>query len=158
MEIKAQPTQRAQLRIGVVTSVFNPEVTDRLHEGAIRELLKHDVAENNILAVRVPGAFEIPLAAKGLLQSAKVDAVVALGAVIRGETAHFDYVCRAVERGCLQVGLEFSRPVAFGVLTTDTDEQAMDRVGGKHGHKGEEAARVALEMIDLLNKFKTLTP
>jgi 6,7-dimethyl-8-ribityllumazine synthase len=87
-----------------------------------------------------------------------VDAVVALGAVIRGETAHFDYVCRAVERGCLNVSLEHHRPVSFGVLTTDTDEQAMDRVGGRHGHKGEEAAQVALEMIDLMNQVKTVNP
>lgn len=106
----------------------------------------------DVFAVRVPGAFEIPLAAQALLE-AGCEAVVALGAVIRGETSHYDYVCAAVERGCSEVQLKTGKPVAFGVLTTDNDEQALDRAGGKHGNKGAEAAEVAVEMARLLKKI-----
>ncbi len=141
-------------KIGIVTARFNPEVTSLLREGALRKLGQRGVPAAQIVDVAVPGAFEIPLAAKALLQSG-CGAVIALGAVIRGETSHYDYVCNAAERGCSTLQLEFAKPVVFGVLTTDTDEQAMDRVGGRHGHKGEEAAEVALEMMDLLKKIKT---
>jgi 6,7-dimethyl-8-ribityllumazine synthase len=102
-----------------------------------------------ITSIRVPGAYEIPLAAKWLIEETRCDAVIALGAVIRGETAHFDYVCAAVERGCTTLQLEAGVPVVFGVLTTDTDAQAQDRIGGKHGHKGRDAADVAVEMLNL---------
>lgn len=140
-------------KIGIVTARFNPEVTSLLREGAMRKLGQKGVAPDRIVDVSVPGAFEIPLAAKALLQ-ADCDSVIALGAVIRGETSHYDYVCNAVERGCSDVQLEFTKPVVFGVLTTENEEQAMDRVGGRHGHKGEEAAEVALEMMDLLKKIR----
>lgn len=99
--------------------------------------------------VKVPGAVEIPLACKALLDRG-CDGVVALGAVIRGETSHYDYVCNSVERGVSQLMLEYKKPIGFGVLTTENEEQAMDRVGGRHGHKGAEAAQVTLEMIGLL--------
>lgn len=144
----------SKLKIGIVTARFNDEVTSRLKEGAIKILReKYELKDNQILAVDVPGAVEIPLAAHHLFK-AGVDGVVALGAVIRGETSHYDYVCQSVERGCSQVQLQWEKPVAFGVLTTDNDEQAMDRVGGKHGHKGEEAAEVVIEMIQLIEKLK----
>jgi 6,7-dimethyl-8-ribityllumazine synthase len=140
------------LKIGVVTARFNAEVTEKLEEGALRALREMNCPEGNILAVRVPGAFEIPLAAKALLESG-CDAAIALGAVIRGETSHYDYVCSAVERGCTELQLRSGKPVAFGVLTTDNDEQALDRAGGRHGNKGAEAAQVAVEMVRLLGKI-----
>ena len=137
------------LKIGIVTGRFNSEVTYLLEEGALKELKSLHCAE--IRAVRVPGAFEIPLAAKALLDGG-CDGVVALGAVIRGDTSHYDYVCSSVERGCTQLQLSSGKPVGFGILTTDNDEQAMDRAGGKHGNKGAEAAQVVVEMVNLLKK------
>ena len=104
--------------------------------------------------MRVPGAVEIPLAAQALFETYKVDGVVALGAVIRGETTHYEEVCRSVERNCSRLMLDYKKPVAFGVLTVENEEQAKDRVGGRHGHKGIEAARAALEMIGLLAEIK----
>jgi 6,7-dimethyl-8-ribityllumazine synthase len=139
----------AGLKIGVVTARFNSEVTEKLEEGALRELRE---LGTEIVAVRVPGAFEVPLAAKALLD-AGCDGVVALGAVIRGETSHYDYVCSAVERGCTELQLRTGKPVGFGILTTDNDEQAMDRAGGKHGNKGAESAQVVVEMIRLIKKI-----
>jgi 6,7-dimethyl-8-ribityllumazine synthase len=138
------------LRVGVVTARFNNEVTQKLEEGALRAL--KEMGCKNIQAARVPGAFEIPLVAKAFLD-AGCDAVVALGAVIRGETSHYDYVCSAVERGCTELQIRTGKPVAFGVLTTDTDEQALDRAGGRHGNKGAEAAQVAVEMVRLIKKI-----
>jgi 6,7-dimethyl-8-ribityllumazine synthase len=139
------------VKIGVVTAEFNIEVTSKLEEGALRELSERGIS--NVFVTRVPGAFEIPLAAKALFQ-AGCDGVVALGAVIRGDTTHYDYVCSSVERGCTMLQLEFARPVGFGVLTTENDEQAMARAGGAHGNKGQEAARVVLEMIGLTRAIK----
>jgi 6,7-dimethyl-8-ribityllumazine synthase len=140
-------------RVGVVTSRFNEEVTTKLEEGALKRLQELGAAPEQILRISVPGAVEIPLACQALLKKG-CDGVIALGAVIRGETAHFDYVCRSVERGCSHVSLQFSKPVAFGVLTVENDEQAAERVGGKHGHKGREAAEVVVEMIQLLHELQ----
>ena len=137
------------LRIGVVTARFNANVTERLETGALEMLYKLGCAAEDITVVRVPGAFEIPLAAQGLFE-AGCDGVVALGAVIRGETSHYDYVCNSVERGCTELQLRMKRPVGFGVLTTENDEQALARAGGNHGNKGAEAAAVTVEMIQLL--------
>ncbi len=139
-------------KFGVVTGKFNSEVTDKLEAGALATLKELGCADTHIVSVRVPGAFEIPLAVQALLSSG-CDAVIALGAVIRGETSHYDFVCNAVERGCSELQLKYHKPVAFGVLTTDTDEQAMDRAGGKHGNKGSEAAQVAIEMVGLLRQI-----
>ena len=140
------------LRIGIVTARFNSEVTEKLEQGALASLRRMGVREDEIAVVRVPGAFEIPLAAMALME-AEVDGVIALGAVIRGETSHYDYVCSAVERGCTDVQLDYGRPVGFGVLTCDTDAQAMDRAGGKHGNKGAEAAEATVEMARLTQKL-----
>lgn len=140
------------LKIGVVTARFNSEVTMKLEEGAIRELKEMKCSE--IKAVRVPGAVEIPLAARALLE-AGYDGVVALGAVIRGETSHYDYVCSSVERGCTELQLRYGKPVTFGVLTTDNEEQALDRAGGHHGNKGAEAAQVAVELVRLVKMIGT---
>ena len=143
-----------QMKIGVVVAEFNREITLKLEEGALAFLKEKGIKEKDIELVHVPGAFEIPLVAKALLKAKKVDAVIALGAVIRGETTHYDYVCQAAERGCTQVQLEFVKPVVFGVLTTENEEQALDRVGGKHGHKGRDAAETALRMAEVLKKIK----
>jgi 6,7-dimethyl-8-ribityllumazine synthase len=137
-------------KIALVTARFNSEVTEKLETGAHDRLLELGVKPEQIIKVRVPGAVEIPLAALRLLES-QCDAVVALGAVIRGDTAHFDYVCQSVERGCTQAMLQTKKPVVFGVLTTDNDEQALARVGGEHGHKGRDAAEVAVEMLNLMD-------
>ena len=139
------------LRIAVVTSKFNQEVTEKLEAGALEYLKK--IGLKNISHVRVPGAFEIPMAVQAFLE-ADFDGVVALGAVIRGETSHYDYVCNAVERGCSELQLKFHKPVGFGVLTTDTEEQAMARAGGAHGNKGKEAAEVVVEMVNLIKNIK----
>jgi len=130
----------------VVTARFNSEVTDKLEEGALSYLENCDV---EVLAVKVPGAVEIPLACKTLFDVG-CSGVVALGAVIRGETSHYDYVCSSVERGVTALMLEYSKPIGFGVLTTENDEQALDRAGGKHGNKGAEAAQVVMEMMGLI--------
>lgn len=143
------------LRVGLVTSRFNIEITEKLEIGAYTRLRELGVQEDQIVVVRVPGAVEVPLAAQALLEQG-CDGVVALGCVIRGETSHYDYVCNSVERGCSQLQLEYAKPVVFGVLTTENEEQALDRVGGAHGHKGMEAAEVVLEMINLLKKLEMI--
>jgi 6,7-dimethyl-8-ribityllumazine synthase len=137
-------------KIGVVTARFNSEITEKLETAALSELTK--MGCTHVESVRVPGAFEVPLAAKWLLETG-CHAVVALGAVIRGETSHYDYVCSAVGRGCTELQLATGKPVAFGILTTENDEQALDRAGGKHGNKGAEAAQVAVEMLRLAKKI-----
>lgn len=145
-----------KIKVGVVTSRFNWEVTELLEKGALDYLEKIDQdwdGEIEILSVRVPGAVEIPLASQALLDLG-CDGVVALGAVIRGETSHYDFVCNSVERGITALMLERKRPIGFGVLTTENEEQAMDRAGGKHGNKGRDAAEVVIEMIGLLHELR----
>ena len=141
------------LRIAVVTARFNEEVTSKLEDGAF-DYLEEVGAE--ILSVRVPGAIEIPLAIKALFETKKIDGIVALGAVIRGETTHYDYVCQSVERGCSELMLQYNKPVGFAVLTTENDEQALARAGGAHGNKGYESAQVVIEMIGLLKEIKSI--
>lgn len=152
-----KPKVKSNWKIGIVTSRFNEEITDKLLEGAIAELLLMGVKSAQIQSVRVPGAVEIPLAAKWLLDSG-CHGVIALGAVIRGETSHYDYVCTSVERGCTMLQIQTGCPVVFGVLTTENEQQAVDRVGGRHGHKGEEAAAVAVEMLNLKESIKNKPP
>ncbi|MBS37160.1 MAG: 6,7-dimethyl-8-ribityllumazine synthase [Thiotrichales bacterium] len=144
------PLDTADVRIAVVAARFNHDITDALLEGALRVLHAHDIADDDLHVMRVPGAFELPLAAKRLAQSGRFDVVITLGAVVRGGTPHFDYVCTECARGVMQVSIEESLPVIFGVLTTDDMAQALDRVGGAHGHKGEEAALAALETLSAL--------
>jgi 6,7-dimethyl-8-ribityllumazine synthase len=152
MLIQGDLTVKPQWRIGVVTSRFNSEITESLEKGAIDRLIELGVSQSSIRRIRVPGAVEIPLVIQKLLDG-ECDGAIALGAVIRGETAHFDYVCNAVERGCTEVMLKTKKPVVFGVLTTDTEEQAKDRIGGAHGHKGRDAAEVVIEMLDLMDRL-----
>ncbi len=142
--------KKQQLKIGVVTSRFNSEITEKLEDGAFQYL---EDCNAQILAVRVPGAIEIPLAAQALLDQG-CDGVVVCGAVIRGDTSHYDLVCNSVERGITQLMLDYKRPIGFGVITTENDEQAEARAGGKHGNKGQEAAQVTVEMVGLLKDLK----
>jgi len=140
-------------RFGLVVSRFNDFISSKLVEGAVDALKRHGATEEQLLLVKVPGAFEIPLAAKKLAESGKVDAVICLGAVIRGSTPHFDYVAAEVSKGIAMVSLDTKVPVAFGVLTTDNLEQAIERAGAKSGNKGWDAALAAMEMVHLLKQL-----
>ncbi len=143
-------------KIAVVVASFNSFINESLVEGAVDALKRvGQVKEENITLVRVPGAYELPLAARRLADSKKFDAIVALGTVIRGGTAHFEYVAGEASSGLGQVAMQADIPVAFGVLTTENIEQAIERAGTKAGNKGAEAALVALEMINLLDQIKT---
>ena len=141
------------LRFGLLVSRFNSFVSDRLVEGAIDALLRHGAEKDDINIVRVPGAFEIPPTAKQMAESGRYDAIVCLGAVIRGATPHFEYVSAEVSKGVASVSIDSGIPVTFGVLTTDTIEQAIERAGSKAGNKGFDAAVAAVEMANL---FKAL--
>ncbi len=144
------------LNFAIVVSRFNVFITQKLLEGALDVLRRHNVAEERICVAWVPGAFEIPLVAKKLAESKKFDAVICLGAIIRGATPHFEYVAAEASKGIAQVMLETGVPVIFGILTTDTIEQAIERAGTKAGNKGAEAAFAALEIANLLRKINSL--
>ena len=141
------------MRVALVAGRFNDFITSKLLEGALDTLKRHGAADQNLTVVWVPGAFEIPLVARKLAAGGKYDAVITLGAVIRGATSHFDYVAAEVSKGVAQAGLDTGVPVIFGVLTTDSIEQAIERAGTKAGNKGADAAMAAMEMVDL---FKNL--
>ncbi len=143
----------AGLKFALVVSRFNSFITERLLDGALDCLRRQGVAEDNLLVVRVPGAWEIPVAAKRLAQSKTHDAVVCLGAVILGSTPHFDYVAAEVSKGIAQITLDTGVPISFGILTTDTLEQAIERAGSKAGNKGFAAAEAAIEMVNLLEEL-----
>jgi 6,7-dimethyl-8-ribityllumazine synthase len=138
----------AGMKIGIVVSEWNDQITYALRDGAVQTLARHGVFENDILVVTVPGSFELTLGAQ-LMAEKRVDAVICLGCVIQGETPHFDYICQGVAQGITQLNIKYNIPVIFGVLTTLTQEQAMDRAGGKHGNKGDEAAITAIKMVQL---------
>lgn len=140
------------LKIAIVASRFNEFITNKLIGGAEDCLRRHNVNEEDITLAWVPGAFEIPLAAKKLAKSGKYDAIICVGAVIRGATSHYDYVCAEVSKGIASVSLETEVPVLFGVLTTDTIEQAIERAGTKAGNKGYDCAMSALELVQLFRK------
>lgn len=139
-----------EVNVAIVTSLFNSEITEQLLQGAHTTLLASGLLEDQIKIVKVPGAIEIPLVAKRLAQSKSYHAIICLGAVIRGETDHYEYVNQQVSQGCQQVMLAYDIPVIFGVLTTQNSLQARDRVGGKKGHKGVDAAQAAIHMIQLM--------
>jgi 6,7-dimethyl-8-ribityllumazine synthase len=141
-------------RFAIVAARFNTVITDALLEGAVTTLAEHGVPDDHVSVVQVPGAFEIPLTAKRLAASGRYEAIIALGAVVRGGTPHFEYVAGECARGVNRVALEENVPVIFGVLTTDSDEQARDRAGGKDGNKGIEAALAGLEMVTLLRHLQ----
>jgi len=137
------------LKVGILVSRFNSFISDRLVDGAVDALLRHGADQDNLVVVRVPGAFEIPPAARKMATSGRYDALICLGAVIRGATPHFDYVSAEVSKGIAAVSMEAGIPVTFGVLTTDTLEQAIERAGSKAGNKGFDAAMAAIEMANL---------
>jgi 6,7-dimethyl-8-ribityllumazine synthase len=139
----------------IVVSQFTPEITDKLLAGAQDRLAQSGISATEIEIIKVPGAIEIPLAAKLLARTGKYQAVICLGAVIRGDTSHYDYVCQQVSDGCQRVMLDLEVPIIFGVLTTENLEQAYARCGGSEGHKGFEAADVALQMAQVVEKYKT---
>ena len=141
------------LKFGIVAARFNDFITSRLLDGALDALQRHGAADNDIDVVKVPGAYEIPLAAKTLAQSKKYQAIICLGAVIRGATPHFEYVSAEVSKGVAAASLETGLPVVFGVLTTDTIEQAVERAGTKSGNKGWDAALSAIEMANVMRQL-----
>ena len=138
--------------IAIIVSTFNHDITHELQQGALRRLTACGFTPQDITLVTVPGAIEIPLVAKRLAKKNYYGAIIALGAVIRGETTHYDYVCQQVSDGCQRVALEFETPVVFGVLTTENEAQAWARLGGDHGHKGVDAADCALSMYAILKQ------
>ena len=141
-------------RFAIIVSRFNDFISSRLVEGALDALKRHGADDDQVTLVKVPGAFEIPLSAKRLAESGKYDAIICLGAVIRGSTPHFEYVAAEVSKGIASVSLESKIPVTFGVLTTDNLEQAIERAGSKTGNKGWDAAMAAMEMVNLFKELK----
>ena len=141
-------------RFGIIVSEWNYEITSALYEGARACLLRNGAQPENIFICRVPGSFELTSAADMLLSRLAPDAVICLGCVIQGETRHFDFICNAVANGITSLSLKHGKPVVFGVLTTDNQQQAIDRAGGKHGNKGEEAAVTAIKMASLAETFR----
>ncbi|WED44552.1 6,7-dimethyl-8-ribityllumazine synthase [Legionella cardiaca] len=143
--------------IAIVVSRFNQAVTDELQQGAIARLKERGFKPQDITVVEVPGAVEIPLIAKRLAMTNQVKVIITLGAVIRGDTSHYDYVCEQVSYGTQRVALDYNLPVIFGVLTTENEEQAWERLGGSHGHKGRDAADCAIEMYQITHEMEHLS-
>jgi 6,7-dimethyl-8-ribityllumazine synthase len=135
------------IKFGIVVSEWNSAVTESLHQGAVETLLTHGAAKDNLKIIQVPGSFELSYGAQQLAKREDIEAVICLGCVIQGETRHFEFICQAVATGITTVSLKYDKPVIFGVLTTDTYQQALDRAGGKHGNKGDEAAITAIKML-----------
>ncbi|MFP4089496.1 MAG: 6,7-dimethyl-8-ribityllumazine synthase [Cyclobacteriaceae bacterium] len=149
--LSAHPTDKlpdiSQKQFAIVVSEWNQEITGALLEGAVATLLKHGAREEHIRVRWVPGSYELSLGSQWLAADPATDAVIALGCLIQGETPHFDYICQSVAQGVKDVSLKYNKPVIFGVLTTGNEQQALDRAGGKHGNKGDEAAVTAMKML-----------
>lgn len=141
------------LKVGIIASRFNSFIVQKLLDGAVDGLVRHGVEEENITACWVPGAFEIPVVAQKMANSDKYDAVICVGAVIRGSTSHYEYVCAEVSKGIAAVGLQTGKPVLFGVITTENIEQAIERAGSKAGNKGYDCALSAIEMVNLMRQI-----
>ena len=141
------------MKVGIIASRFNEIITNKLLGGAVDGLVRHGVEENNITAAWVPGAFEIPVIAEKMAASKKYDAIICVGAVIRGSTTHYDYVCNEVSKGISQVSMKTGVPVLFGVITTENIEQAIERAGSKAGNKGYDCALSAMEMVNLIKQL-----
>lgn len=142
------------MKFGLVVAEWNPEVTFALAKGAMETLKKHGAKEENIVLKHVPGSFELSLGAQYMAEFTDVDSVIVLGCVIQGETRHFDYICEGVTQGIKDLNLKYNKPFIFGLLTTNDQQQALDRAGGKLGNKGDEAAVTAIKMLDLKNSFE----
>lgn len=134
-------------KFAVIVSEWNEEVTEALYSGAVETLIKNGAKKEQIIRKNVPGSFELSLAAQWMAEKTEIDAVICIGCVIQGETKHFDFICDAVAHGLTQVALKYNKPVIFGVLTPNNQQQALDRAGGKHGNKGDEAAITAIKML-----------
>lgn len=143
------------MKIGIAVAEWNEKITSGLLNGAYNTLITNKVLKKNIIVKYVPGSFELPLAAQSFFEQTDVDAVICLGSVIQGETKHFDFVCATTAMGIKDVSLKYNKPVIFGVLTDNTLQQAIDRSGGKHGNKGDEAAVTAIKMVALIKKIKS---
>ncbi len=144
----------SDFKVGIVVAEWNPQITNALCDGACRTLVKHGVSEENIAISYVPGTFELTLGAQLMAENNAFDAIIVLGCVIQGETRHFDFICQGVTYGITELNIKYNMPFIFGVLTTDNQQQALDRAGGRHGNKGDEAGYTALKMIDLQQKLK----
>ncbi|WP_317899673.1 6,7-dimethyl-8-ribityllumazine synthase [Aurantibacillus circumpalustris] len=142
-------------KFGVVYSEWNYEITNALKDGAVKTLVQNGALSENIIIKEVPGSFELTLGAQYLAEYSNVDAIICLGCVIQGETRHFDFICDAVAKGITDLNIKYNIPVIFGVLTPNNQQQAIDRAGGKHGNKGDEAAVTAIKMLGLKNSFKS---
>jgi 6,7-dimethyl-8-ribityllumazine synthase len=140
-------TDISEKKFGIVVAEWNSEITNSLFSGAYNTLLKHGAKKDNIIKKIVPGSFELTIGSQWLAQDDDIDAVICLGCVIQGETRHFDFICDAVANGITNVSIKYNKPVIFGVLTPDSQQQALDRAGGKHGNKGDEAAITAIKML-----------
>ncbi|MBM4139094.1 MAG: 6,7-dimethyl-8-ribityllumazine synthase [Nitrospira sp.] len=158
MKLRKGSDKAAGLKFGIVAAKFNQSVTSKLLSSCLAGLARHGVRGGHVEVVRVPGAFEIPLVAKTLAESGRFDAVICLGAVIRGDTPHFDYICAEASRGIGQAALETGVPIVFGVLTTETVAQAVERANPVTFNRGGEAAKVAIEMVTLLRRITTKKP
>lgn len=141
------------MRFGIVVAEWNFQITSALAKGAVNTLKKHGATDENILIKYVPGSFELPLGAQYFAEMENVDSVLILGCVIQGETRHFDFICEGVTQGTMNLNLKYNKPFVFGLLTTENEQQALDRSGGKHGNKGDEAAVTAIKMVHLKNSF-----
>lgn len=146
----------ARFKFGIVVAEWNIEITKPLLEGAVNALIKHQTPEEQIIIRSVPGTFELTAAAKYMAEYADVDAVICLGCVIQGETRHFDFICQGIAKGLTDLNIMYDMPFIFGVLTTDNLQQALERAGGKHGNKGEEAAITAIKMADLIRNMREI--
>jgi len=144
------------MRFGIIVSEWNPTITDALMNGAYSTLQKHGAIADNIIVAHVPGSFELTHGARQFIKQTNVDAIICLGCVIKGDTPHFDYVCQGVTQGITSLNVKQKKPVIFGVLTTDNQQQALDRAGGKLGNKGDEAAITAIKMVALGDELKNI--
>ncbi len=144
----------AGMKFGIVVAEWNYEITGALAQGAMDTLKKHDVKEEDIIVKHVPGTFELPLGGQYLAEYTHVDAIILIGCVIQGDTRHFDFICDGVTQGTTQLNLKYNKPFIFGVLTTNDEQQALDRAGGRLGNKGDEAAITAIKMVALKNDLK----
>lgn len=151
--IESVPSAKG-MKIGIVVAEWNTEITEALYQGAYNTLLKHGVNEDDIIKKYVPGTFELTLGAQSIAEYTDVDAVIVLGCVIQGETRHFDFICQGITQGITDLNIKYNKPFIFGVLTTDNQQQALDRAGGKHGNKGDEAAYTAIKMVALQQSLK----
>lgn len=153
-----QKVSASGMRFGIVVAEWNNQVTDKLEKGAYQTLLKHEAKEQDIIIRRVPGSIELTLGAQLMAEHLDLDAVICLGCVIQGETRHFDYVCDSVTQGITQLNIQYKMPFIYGILTTENQIQAMDRAGGKHGNKGDEAAMAAIQMARMKKDLRSQTP